>query len=512
MAKSVIEIEVDDKAFKAFAEAFKKFQKAIDDATKGVETLGDKADKATSSSTKNVDKFNRGVKDLNKNTRDSAAGFDRLAKSSASIAKSFGEAAFSAGKWMSFGALGGFGLQSIISNALDVRKQGLGTGTNPAKIKSAVVAFDRLLDVDALLGRIADAKKDPTKFPAFSALGIKGDPGAIDSGDLVARAIAGLPAYYARSTVQQRKDEGVTGLIGSEQEMQRIASTPAAERDALIESYRKGIKSLAISDRDLKELQDLKTKAEMIGNTALIAWARIFGSIARAAQGSSTLGKAWDALGVPGDWLINKAVSGIVGSPMEATGKLPADWVSSGKGAAFMGRGSLPSALNGGASPKLGYLKDKSSKLAYLAQLDKANGLPPGTLASIWQQESSQGANKGYSKAGALGDFQFMSGTAARHGLSPADRTDFYKSSQAAGEELRDLLTRFNGNLEKAIAGYNVNANKISMTDPNWKASLPAETQAYVPGVMSRIPGVNITIYNAPGTSVATSVAAATGQ
>lgn len=59
------------------------------------------------------------------------------------------------------------------------------------------------------------------------------------------------------------------------------------------------------------------------------------------------------------------------------------------------------------------------------------------------------------SKAGALGPFQFMPGTARQYGLSDEDRKDFGKSAMAAGKFYDDLYRMYGGNLLAMAAHYN---------------------------------------------------------
>lgn len=103
------------------------------------------------------------------------------------------------------------------------------------------------------------------------------------------------------------------------------------------------------------------------------------------------------------------------------------------------------------------------------------------------------------SKAGAVGLWQFMPGTAKQYGLAVAggndERTDTSKSTRAAARYLRDLTFEFGGSdLLLAIASYNKGENGIrkalkQLDDPfndrsYWKlveaGLLPDETALYV--------------------------------
>jgi hypothetical protein len=117
------------------------------------------------------------------------------------------------------------------------------------------------------------------------------------------------------------------------------------------------------------------------------------------------------------------------------------------------------------------------SKAAQLLALDKANGLPPGTLDKIWANETARGTSKSkVSSVGATGDFQFMPRTAKEYGMSREDTFDFAKSSSAAGKKLGNLLKYYKGNIQKAVMAYNFGEGNLNRTGVS---GAPAETQNY---------------------------------
>jgi hypothetical protein len=125
------------------------------------------------------------------------------------------------------------------------------------------------------------------------------------------------------------------------------------------------------------------------------------------------------------------------------------------------------------------------SKSDYLNKLEKFAGIPAGALDALWSRESARGENKGFSRAGALGDFQFMQETANRFGLR--DRSDFATSAQAAAKYIAELLRRYGGNSQKAFAAYNAGEKRVDQAiewgGANWLSLLPNETQNYAKNV-----------------------------
>ena len=124
----------------------------------------------------------------------------------------------------------------------------------------------------------------------------------------------------------------------------------------------------------------------------------------------------------------------------------------------------------------------------------------PQILRSVAKVES--GFNPyAVSPKGARGLMQFMPETARRYGLKVGrgidERTDPEKSTRAAARYLQDLFTRF-GDWRLALAGYNAGEKRVArvtrstgladVSRMSWLKLLPAETQRYVPAVMSGLP------------------------
>ncbi|MGI4814262.1 MAG: transglycosylase SLT domain-containing protein [Janthinobacterium lividum] len=122
----------------------------------------------------------------------------------------------------------------------------------------------------------------------------------------------------------------------------------------------------------------------------------------------------------------------------------------------------------------------------YLSALEGKHGLPAGLLDNIWAAESGRGRNRGPSRTGAMGDFQFMPGTAKQYGV---DTSSFSSSATGAANYFARLLKLFRGDHRKAIAGYNWgegNVQRDVRTWGNaWDQHLPAETSKY----LSRVTG-----------------------
>lgn len=113
-----------------------------------------------------------------------------------------------------------------------------------------------------------------------------------------------------------------------------------------------------------------------------------------------------------------------------------------------------------------------SDKIATTA---KRHGLPGGLIHAVVSIESAYDPNA-VSRKGAVGLMQLMPETARRFGVT--NRRDPSANLSAGTQYLKQLLQRFDNNLELALAGYNAGENAVE----KYGNQIPPfeETQSYV--------------------------------
>lgn len=112
-------------------------------------------------------------------------------------------------------------------------------------------------------------------------------------------------------------------------------------------------------------------------------------------------------------------------------------------------------------------------KFKLFSSLEAQHNLPSGLLDAVMMQESRGNANA-LSPKGAQGYFQFMPATAKQYGVNPSDLTS---SATGAARMYADLLKKNNGNLDKALAGYNWGSGNLSRKGLD---KAPKETRDYI--------------------------------
>ena len=112
-----------------------------------------------------------------------------------------------------------------------------------------------------------------------------------------------------------------------------------------------------------------------------------------------------------------------------------------------------------------------------VTQYAQQYGVDPSLALAVAQTESNFNP-AAVSPAGAIGVMQLMPSTAAGLGVNPNDPT---QNIQGGVQYLAQLLQKYDGDATMALWAYNAGPGNVSA------GVLPAETQAYIPAVVSRM-------------------------
>jgi soluble lytic murein transglycosylase-like protein len=115
----------------------------------------------------------------------------------------------------------------------------------------------------------------------------------------------------------------------------------------------------------------------------------------------------------------------------------------------------------------------------HIAAASRNSGIDPDFLTSLIRQESSFNP-RAVSPKGAQGLMQLMPGTAAELGVR--DSLDPVQNIRGGTEYLRQLLVKYNGDAQKALAAYNAGPHRVEQYNgvPPYR-----ETRAYVSRIIN---------------------------
>ena len=274
MAKSIIDIEVNDGAFNEFKSAFDKYNAAL---AKQPEAWSDVAKSATKSATStkaleectaalgaHVENLAKRQDKFSKATSSSALSMSKMYKSAKRLGGEIKGATESLLKWTGIigtisGLIGGgglFGINRMAADAAQNRFGAQGLGISTGELNSANINYRKAVaDPAGTLAAIRDAQYDLSKRWAFSALGV--NPAGKNADELLGPMIKAAKRTFAASgsTLQGAEARGLTQFFTMD-DLTRFKQLSDAEIDAMVKRADADRRTLAVSDRTNRAWQD----------------------------------------------------------------------------------------------------------------------------------------------------------------------------------------------------------------------------------------------------------------
>lgn len=329
VAKSIVDIDVNDDKFVAFLEKFKEYQAALEelpeawrvlahgatDATKETakaKTEGDLLAKAFSEGasailsinsglerlTDSLDRANKSQEDFNKKTRSSKGFLSDASKDAKSLAGHIRDATTSLLSWGGIvglftgvlGVGGLFGLNRLAAGASQQRFTSLGIGTSAGQLSAAEINYRRAIgNPTGTLGAIRDSQMDLSKRWTFQAMGIN-NPDQ-DPAKLLPQMIRNARDIFVKngSTLQGANAYGLTNFFSLD-DLNRFKNMSDEEIDAMERRAKKDAERLNITDEQNRKWTDFINQVDLSERSINKAFVVGLGPLA------PQLGKLSDAL------------------------------------------------------------------------------------------------------------------------------------------------------------------------------------------------------------------------
>jgi hypothetical protein len=318
VAKSIVDIDVNDDKFVAFMEKFKEYQAALEDlpeawrglahgatdATKETakaKTEGDLLAKAFSEGasailsinsglerlTDSLDRANKSQEDFNKKTRSSKGFLSEATKDAKSLAGHIRDATTSLLSWGGIvglftgvlGVGGLFGLNRLAATTGSQRFTSLGIGTSIGALDSTAINYQKALgDPTGTLGAIRDSQMDLSKRWTFQAMGIN-NPDQ-DPAKLLPQMIRNARDIFVKngSTLQGANAYGLTNFFSLD-DLNRFKNMSDEEIDAMERRAQKDAKLLQITDQQARQWQDFNVQLDYSSQSIRNAFVRGLGPL-----------------------------------------------------------------------------------------------------------------------------------------------------------------------------------------------------------------------------------------
>lgn len=286
--KSVIDVEVNDAAFKKFHALFQKYNEQVKKQGDAWNKVGDKIEDTSdtfSSIVKALFTWDQISKQLAKTEENQAvqshkteSSWKNIAKYTRDSARNIGDNLRTIAKWTSIGTvtsglLGAgslFGLDRLAGTVASGRRASLGLGIGYGQRQAFNLNYGRVVDSDNLLFGVSEALHDVTKRRTLYGAGLsESDLKGKDTGQVSLALIQNLkkladktPENLLQQVISARGLDQFVSL----QDMMRLRNTSAGELSGYRTQYGKDAQSFALSDDTQKRWQNLSVQLGRAGD------------------------------------------------------------------------------------------------------------------------------------------------------------------------------------------------------------------------------------------------------
>lgn len=298
--KSVIDVEINDEAFKEFYDLYKQYEEdlgkmpdewaKVSDASKeSVKEFGDaigmwveanrSSEGASRATVTNIDRATTAQRQFTNAAKDSGKQMDKIDKTAKSISNSiFGIGKFLLGSFSLgglsgiVGAIGGlFGMDKLATSAVSNQRSALGLGLTTGQYRAFQTDLGRFLD-PGILSSVANAQNSyegrvwlarASGMPVNQVMGM-------GAGDISAQLAIRAHDWWKNTPESQRTDAnlmatGFTQAGLSLTDVRRLGNSDRNQLVAAAAQYKNDSKSLDISGRNTDALYDFNRQLELAG-------------------------------------------------------------------------------------------------------------------------------------------------------------------------------------------------------------------------------------------------------
>ncbi|WP_324725748.1 lytic transglycosylase domain-containing protein [Klebsiella variicola] len=301
VAKSIVDIDVNDDKFVAFMERFREYQSALDDlpeawrvAAVGIGESSKQTEKAKGEAKElgaefnavaeailtinsGIDRLNTNLEDskkkqdeFNKSTRSAKGFLSDATKDAKSLAGHIKEATASLLSWGGIvgiftgvlGVGGLFGINRLAATTGAQRFASLGLGTSIGALDSTAINYQKALGNPAgTLGAIRDSQMDLSKRWTFQAMGIN-NPDQ-DPAKLLPQMIRNARDIFVQngSTLQGAQAHGLTNFFTLD-DLNRFKNMSDEEITAMEKRAQQDARMLQITDQQARQWQDFNVQLD----------------------------------------------------------------------------------------------------------------------------------------------------------------------------------------------------------------------------------------------------------